>query len=272
MHWKTRMVVFVAAAFLSPSLAPAAGPTHENVAYDTKHKRNVLDFWKASSEKPTPVVIFFHGGGFRGGDKKQIRKNPIVGKFLGAGVSFAACNYPFLKDASYLEIMHHCARAVQFLRSRGKEWNIDGKRIGAFGGSAGALISEWLAYADDRRSPKSADPVLKLSSKVTVAGGLWQPIGSEPLVMRFMRKGGAPLFLYTNAPPSDRVHHPDNAKRVKAKADKLGIPAVMYGGSKNDIPAPPKGQTPTEAQLVFFCKHLGVKYPPTPKKGTQSGR
>ena len=31
------------------------------------HERNVLDLWKAKSDKPTPLVVFIHGGGFRAG-------------------------------------------------------------------------------------------------------------------------------------------------------------------------------------------------------------
>ena len=38
-------------------------PTFKNEEYDTKHERNVLDFWRAESSKPTPVVVYFHGGG-----------------------------------------------------------------------------------------------------------------------------------------------------------------------------------------------------------------
>lgn len=238
-------------------------PTFADVKYDTKHERNVLDFWQAETDKPTPVVVFFHGGGFRTGDKKQIRRNPILREFLCTGVSFASCNYPFLKDASYGEIMRHCARAIQFLRSKGKEWRIDGRRIGAFGGSAGALISEWLAYHKDLGNRRSRDPVERFSTRVAVAGGLWQPMGTDLLVMQHMRAGGPPLFMYTNAPPSDRLHHPKYAKMIKAKADNLRIPAVLYGGDKNDIPPPPAGVTPTVAQLKFFCKHLRVKYPRT---------
>src|SRR6266550_4606433 len=36
------------------------------------HERNVLDLWKAKSDKPTPLVVFIHGGGFRGGSKEAL--------------------------------------------------------------------------------------------------------------------------------------------------------------------------------------------------------
>src|SRR5215211_7501311 len=61
-------------------------PTMANVAYG-KHERQVLDFYQAKSDKPTPVVFFIHGGGWQGGDKKT---NPR--QFLDKGISVVAIN------------------------------------------------------------------------------------------------------------------------------------------------------------------------------------
>src|SRR5262245_29152389 len=33
------------------------------------HANNKLDLWLAKAERPTPLVVFIHGGGFVGGDK-----------------------------------------------------------------------------------------------------------------------------------------------------------------------------------------------------------
>jgi len=236
-------------------------PTHENVKYDTKHERNVLDFWKADSAKPTPVVIWFHGGGFKAGDKGGIRRSnsAIIKGFLERGVSFASCNYPFLQDASYTEIMNHCARSVRFLRSQQRKWNIDPRRFGVFGSSAGALISGYIGYS--RITPKRGrDPIDRFASSVSVVGSYWQPMGTEHFTIRAMRRGGVPIFIYSNAPPSDNVHHPKYPKMVKATADRLRIKSELVGGDKNDIPPPPKGETATTRHLKFFCKYLGVKY------------
>ncbi len=236
--------------------APAQGrnPTHENVKYGP-HERNVLDFWQAESKRPTPVIVYFHGGGFKNGDKSSIRRSRVIDKCLQSGVSFAAVNYPFLADdRSYVDIMRHCARSIQALRARSKEWNIDGRRIGAFGGSAGALISEWIGYHGDLGNRNSKDPVARFSSTLQVVGGMNQPIGSQ-LVMVHMRRGGPPLFLYTSAGNNDNVHHPKNAKMVKGVCDSVGIPAVMYIKGEN----PPPGGDAHGALLEFFFKHLGVE-------------
>ena len=61
------------------------------------------------------------------------------------------------------------ARALQFVRSKAAEWNIDKARIGASGGSAGACSSLWLAFHDDLADPKSSDPVARESTRLWCA-------------------------------------------------------------------------------------------------------
>ena len=46
-------------------------PTHANVKYG-EHERNVFDIWLADSDKPTPLAIYIHGGGFRAGSKEKL--------------------------------------------------------------------------------------------------------------------------------------------------------------------------------------------------------
>ena len=58
-----------------------------NLSYGD-HPRQVLDFYPAESDTPTPVVFYIHGGGWQGGDKKT---NPRA--FLDKGISVIAINY-----------------------------------------------------------------------------------------------------------------------------------------------------------------------------------
>jgi len=140
-------------------------PTHKNVAYG-KHERHVLDFWQAKSDKPTPLVLFIHGGGFTGGSKDQI--NPAVLKeLLDAGISVAALNYRLLNHAPLPAAHEDCARALQFLRSKAKDWNLDKAKVGGFGGSAGAQLVMYLAFHDDLADPKSDDTIARESTRLT---------------------------------------------------------------------------------------------------------
>ena len=65
--------------------------------------------------------------------------------------------------------LHDAARALQFVRSKAGEWNIDKQRIGASGGSAGACSSLWLALHDDLADPQSDDPVARESTRLWCA-------------------------------------------------------------------------------------------------------
>ena len=142
-------------------------PDHANVSYGP-HERNVFDLWLTKSERPTPLVIYYHGGGFRGGDKRSISP-ALLRALLEKGVSMAAVNYRLTDVAPYPAQMMDCARALQVIRANAKEYNIDKTRIGATGGSAGAGISMWLAFRDDLARPESNDPVARESSRVQAA-------------------------------------------------------------------------------------------------------
>lgn len=152
----------------SSKAAGGPDPTLADVRYGP-HERNVLDFWRATSDQPAPLVVFIHGGGFVSGDKSKVRGDRILRQCLEAGVSFAAINYRFRTAAPIQDVLRDCARAIQFLRSRAAEWNIDKSRVASFGGSAGAGTSLWLAFHDDLADPGSADPVLRESTRLVCA-------------------------------------------------------------------------------------------------------
>ncbi len=147
-------------------------PTLANVSYGP-HERNVLDFYKAESTSPTPLLFFIHGGGWVRGDKAGVAE---AERYLAAGISMVAINYRFVWQAQLAGAappvswpLADAARALQFVRSKAGEWNIDKQRIGASGGSAGACSSLYLALHDDLADPKSADPVARESTRLWCA-------------------------------------------------------------------------------------------------------
>ena len=149
-------------------------PTVGKLAYG-KHERQVLDFWQAKSEQPTPLVLYIHGGGWRGGDKNSLPGTSIEA-FLDAGISVAAINYRYVQNGVEEKIeppvkapLEDAARALQTIRSKAKEWNLDKTRIGATGGSAGACSSLWLAFHDDMAEPRNSDPIARESTRLYCA-------------------------------------------------------------------------------------------------------
>ncbi|MFN3189029.1 MAG: alpha/beta hydrolase fold domain-containing protein [Aureliella sp.] len=165
-------------------------PTVREVKYG-EHPRHVIDFWQAKSDKPTPLVFVIHGGGWQGGSKERLQRFADANALLEAGISVAACNYRYVKQAVAEGIqppvkapLHDAARALQFIRSKSEEWNLDKNRIGAAGGSAGACSSLWLAFHDDLAEPDSDDPVRQESTRLWCAAVTGAQTSLDPKQMK----------------------------------------------------------------------------------------
>lgn len=165
-------------------------PTVADYAYGHDSERQTFDFWQAESDEPTPVVLLIHGGGWKAGDKTLYGASAIQ-PLLDAGISVAAINYRFIDQAMEQGVeppvkacLHDAARALQTIRSKAKEWNVDPERVGATGGSAGACTSLWLALHDDLADPQSEDPVARESSRLSSAAVLGAQTSLDPKELR----------------------------------------------------------------------------------------
>jgi len=141
---------------------------HRDVVYGKTHPAiQKLDAYLVKSDRPTPVLIEFHGGGWRRGSKNQfLYPGDLIDMILAAGMSIVAVDYRLAPDHSMPAQTEDAVRAVQFVRSKAREWNLDPTRIAAMGGSSGAHLSAWVALHDDLATPGSADLVERQSSRL----------------------------------------------------------------------------------------------------------
>lgn len=158
--------------------APLPPATFSDVRYGM-HERHVLDLWQTKSDGPAPLLIFIHGGGWHGGSKGDVPPE-LLARMLAGGVSVASINYRFTSMALLPAPVLDAARAVQFLRSKAREWRLDPQRFGAYGISAGATTSLWLAYHDDLADARSLDPTARQSTRLQAAVGLSPQTCLEP--------------------------------------------------------------------------------------------
>jgi acetyl esterase/lipase len=221
--------------------AKNAEPTKTNVVYG-EYERSKLDFWKAESDQPTPGLVFFHGGGFKGGDKRSIHQFFQVDAYLAKGVSCITVNYPLLQHTGndYGAIMMESKKAIEFIRSNAEDWNIDKKRIGAAGCSAGTLTSEWLGVSTDY---------------ISAMGVYLQPAGTPLFVLPWLNADFPPIMIFQASGKSDKIHHPDYAIMIKAACDKYGVECNLWGTGKNGINKLPDGKNHKNEMLAFFLKH-----------------
>jgi acetyl esterase/lipase len=153
-----------AAVFTSVEVVAADAPTlQKDVAYD-EHPAQRLDVYLAKSDRPVPAMVYIHGGGWRAGSKNRL-PGWLTAAVNDGWLSVVSVEYRFTDVALHPAQANDCVRAVQFVRSRAKKWNIDTNRIGVTGGSAGAHLSLWVALHDDAADPSSSDPIKRQSSR-----------------------------------------------------------------------------------------------------------
>lgn len=168
-------------------------PTFLEVSYG-ENELNVLDFWQAKTEGKAPLVVFIHGGGFQALSKERLNAKHLV-ELLDAGISVAAINYRLAPAYPLPAAFEDSKFALQFLRSKAEEWNIEKSKIGAFGGSAGAMISMWLAFHDDMKEVGSENEVLRESTRLCCVATMGGQITFDRHWMETSIPGG---FIHKN--------------------------------------------------------------------------
>jgi len=215
------------------------------------HERNNFDVWLAKSDKPTPLVVYIHGGGFVGGDKsKYFAANDML-RFLENGISVAVINYRFLNSPPYgiLGSMRDSKRFVQHIRFHSQKYNIDKTQIGCIGGSAGAGTALWLAFSADMADAGNADPVLRESTKLTCAGAfatqatydifLWDKILGIPITqLPEQQQAVARAFGFKSADGIDLKNEVTIRRELDflSKMDQNDPPIFVYNKHRAGIP------------------------------------
>lgn len=173
---------------------PKTPPTVADIAYG-EHKRQKFDLYVpkgASVPHPFPILVYFHGGGFVGGDKSSFSPD----EYLAAGIACASVNYRLVDgDGTLSPIpLEDATLALQHIRQQAPGRGLDGGRIALSGGSAGAVLALCIAYRDDHADPESSDLVRKVSTRVTCV----VPINGPTNLM--------PDWIVENIGGSDKVH------------------------------------------------------------------
>ena len=134
-----------------PPVLPAGIRLERDLAYvpdaDAAQK---LDLYlpEQRPEKPLPLIVHIHGGGWRGGSKFPC---PATGMVL-KGYVVASVEYRFSQKAIFPAQIQDCQAAIRWLRAHSKEYGIDPERVGVVGGSAGGHLSALVGTAGGKKA------------------------------------------------------------------------------------------------------------------------
>lgn len=98
-----------------------------------------------ASDKPLPLIVHIHGGGWRGGSKFPC---PVTGMVL-KGYVVASVEYRFSQVAVFPAQIQDCQAAIRWLRAHATKYGIDATKVGVVGGSAGGHLSALVGTSGD---------------------------------------------------------------------------------------------------------------------------
>jgi len=117
----------------------ATVPTHRDIEYARvgEHLLKLDLHLPASSAAPAPLIVWVHGGGWRGGSKNEVPLAPLVAR----GWAIASVDYRLTPVAPFPANVHDLKAAIRFLRARHAQYRLATDRIAIAGASAGGHLA-----------------------------------------------------------------------------------------------------------------------------------
>ena len=130
--------------------------------------------WKAQSPTPTPLLFFIHGGGWQAGNRNSVGKLSAGNAHSRASPSSPSSIGSSRRHTQRLAKppvawpLHDAARALQFVRSKAAEWNIDKQRIGTAVRREPVRACGWH-FTATWQTPRAATPWRRESTRLWCA-------------------------------------------------------------------------------------------------------
>jgi acetyl esterase/lipase len=126
-----------------------------DLAYGAE-RRQRLDIYAPRNARHLPVVIFWHGGTWKSGDKKNYR---FVGAALAAhGLVAVVADYRLYPAVHFPAFCEDGAHALAWVEAHIADYGGDPQRIVLMGHSAGAHIAAFVAYNHEFDRQAGAEP------------------------------------------------------------------------------------------------------------------
>ena len=270
-----------------PNLNPSADlGDRANLKYGQEHDRQVLDLYlpKGHDTKNgnAPLVIFFHGGGFYRGDKKDVKD---MLPLLDEGYAIASCNYRLLgKNAvSGGNIMKNLSdiakagfdarKAVRWLRDNAPKYGLNAKKFAAAGASAGGYLATVVGAGSDKgtlngeKPGSSTSPAVKAvidwAGPTNFATWMRHIGGSQPfpdgMATAYLNAQGAvsPYDLVSGGDPPHMIRHGEKDEVVPCPQSTEYAAKLKKSGVKCDLKTYPNmGHAPDKSFLDVEIKAI----------------
>jgi acetyl esterase/lipase len=178
-----------------------------------------------------PVTVYVHGGGWQNGDKSMGAGAMAIGELVKRGYLVVSINYRLAPAHKFPAQIEDVKCAIRFLRAHAKDYNLDPKRIGVWGGSAGGHLVALLGTSDDKSGLEGKGGWAKESSRVQAVVDMFGPAdltvefegGGERIAKTVFgvssskdeaMKRGSPVTYISKDDPPFLILHGENDKLV----------------------------------------------------------
>jgi acetyl esterase/lipase len=258
--------------FLAANVLAAFGPyvRHVNIAYgaDRQHR---LDVYVPDPPAgiPRAVVVFWHGGRWRFGDKADYR---FVGAALAqSGYVAVVANYRHYPQVKMPGFMSDAAQAASWALAHAEEFGGDRERLYLMGHSAGAQMAA-LVTLDKSYFAATGQPVPRIAGVIGLSGAydflpLLEPDVQDIFGPPQIYPQSQPInFVRADAPPMLLVHglnddtvRPKNSRNFAAALSALGVPVTLklypklsHADTVAALTTLLRGRAPTLADITAF--------------------
>ena len=253
--------------------APAAFGSykrHANIAYgpEPQHRLDVYMPNKPAG-MPRPLVVFWHGGRWRYGDKSDYR---FVGAALAeSGYVVVIANYRHYPQVKMPGFMDDAAHAAQWAAVHAGDYGGDPQRLYLMGHSAGAHLAA-LVTLDRRYFIATGHPAPRIAGVIGLSGpydflplreadvqDMFGPpeLYPESQPINFVRADAPPMLLVQGL--ADETVWPKNSRNLAAALTALGVPVtlklypkVSHSDTVAALTALLRGRAPTLADIQTF--------------------
>ena len=179
----------------------------------------ITPFYAPKDKATGAAILVLPGGGYS--RLSDVKEGSAVAEWLNSlGISAFVLKYRLGPRYNQPNQLLDAARALRMIRARAKEWNLDEKRLGILGFSAGGHLASTLATHFDAGKPDAADAIERVSSRpdlhiliypvitmgdFTHAGSKRNLLGENPSA-ELIRLYSNELQVTSETPPAFLVH------------------------------------------------------------------